>query len=114
MFVFFVCCCGYVFNNQGVYFAKNAKYSVDYCKNNANINNGKYCMLACRVLIGDITKGQKNCDPPLKADGHTRYETMVNDINNPTIFVATRDYCALPVYYIWFSLTKNNYNTVLV
>ena len=60
-------------------------------------------MLACRVLIGDIAKGTRNCEPPLKPDGHTRVETLVNDTNNPTIFVATRDYVALPVYYIWFS-----------
>ena len=93
-------------NKQGVYFAKNAQYSVKYCASNLNIKNGQYCMLACRVLIGDIAKGSKNCEPPLKSDGISRVETLVNDINNPTIFVTTRDYCALPVYYIWFKQRK--------
>ena len=87
---------------KGVYFAKNAKYSIDYCTSNADINNGLYCMVACRVLIGDIAQGKRNCDSPLKSDGNTRYETLVNDIKKPKIFVATRDYVALPVYYIWF------------
>ena len=68
-------------------------------------------MLACRVLIGDITKGEKNCDPPLKEDGYTRFETMVNDMDNPIIYVATRDYCALPVYYIWFNWMEDPTNT---
>ena len=63
-------------------------------------------MLACRVLIGDIAQGYTNCDPPLKSDGISRVETLVNDINNPQIFVSTRDYCALPVYYIWFKQRK--------
>ena len=63
-------------------------------------------MLACRVLIGDVAKGSTNCEPPLKSDGITRVETLVNDTINPTIFVSTRDYCALPVYYIWFKPRK--------
>ena len=59
-------------------------------------------MLACRVLIGEIAKGERNAQPPLKSDGHTRVETLVDNVYNPTIFVATRDFVALPVYYIWF------------
>ena len=68
-------------------------------------------MLACRVLIGDIAKGKRNCDPPLKSDGNTRVETLVNHINNPTIFVATRDYVALPCYYIWFGEVSSKTNS---
>ena len=74
------------------------------------VNNGKKCMMACRVLIGDIAKGEQNCEPPLKSDGHTRVETLVNNVQNPTIFVTTRDYCALPVYYIWFEKGKESDN----
>ena len=73
-----------------------------YCNNNRNINNGKYCMLVCRVLIGATAKGKPYGEPPLKSDRKTRVETLVDNIHNPSIFVATRDYCALPVYYIWF------------
>ena len=63
-------------------------------------------MLLCRVLIGDIAQGYRDCEPPLKSDGITRVETLVDDTNNPTIFVSTRDYCALPFYYIWFKERK--------
>ena len=94
-----------------MYFAKNARYSIDYCTANTNVNNGLYCMVACRVLIGDVAQGKKNSDPPLKSDGHTRVETLVDDTNNPKIFVATRDYVALPVYYIWFNKVSSKAKT---
>ena len=60
-------------------------------------------MLLCRVLIGDIANGGRNSNAPLKSDRLTQVETLVDNANNPTIFVTTRDYCALPVYKIWFS-----------
>ena len=63
-------------------------------------------MLLCRVLIGDIAVGKRDCGPPLKSDGITRVETLVDNTINPTIFVSTRDYCALPVYYIWFGIRR--------
>ena len=59
-------------------------------------------MLLCRVLIGTKAKGSQNCEAPLQSDGVTRVETLVNDVNDPTIFVSTRDDRALPIYYIWF------------
>ena len=103
LFCFFDFVCGFVKKQKkGVYFALNAECSINYCKS----NNGKYCMLACRVLIGETANGKEDCEAPLKADGHTRVETLVDDVQYPTIFVATRDYVALPVYYIWFHLSK--------
>ena len=105
---------------QGVYFAKEAKYSIVYCSKNMKIHNGMLCMLACRVIIGETSLGSPNCLPPLKSDGQTRVETLVNDVSDPTIFVSTRDYYALPVYYIWFdrkdaqafqnNVNNNHYN----
>ena len=47
--------------------------------------------------------GNKNLIiPPTKKDGITKYNTFVNNINNPNIFVITRDYTAIPKYKIWF------------
>ena len=40
---------------KGVYFAKNANYSHNYCK--VNINN-QYYMLVCRVIVGDYCIGK--------------------------------------------------------
>ena len=111
--IIYITLCDFTYS-KGVYFAKNAGYSVGYCKSNSNINNNRKCMLLCRVLIGDIAKGHSNGEPPLKLDGKTRVETLVNHTHDPTIFVSTRDYCALPVYYIWFDekrkITSTNIN----
>lgn len=88
---------------KGVYFAKDACTSLSYGNTDPKIRNGLRCMLLCRVLIGDTAKGSARCKPPLKSDGITQVETLVDNIDNPRIFVSTRDYVALPVYYIWYT-----------
>ena len=50
-----------------------------------------------------------NDDELFMNDKQTRYDSLVNDINNPTIFVINRDYqcCSLFYYFICFA-TKIN------
>ena len=63
-----------------------------------------YVVLYCRVITGDYTKGAQNMDEKhlYKSDGITQYDSLVDDINNPTIFVINRDYHALPTHIIVF------------
>ena len=43
-------------------------------------------------------------------DGQTRYDSLVNDINNRTIFVINRDYRAVPCFILLFTLQQNEWN----
>ncbi|KAK2832484.1 hypothetical protein Q7C36_015946 [Tachysurus vachellii] len=68
---------------QGSYFAKDAKYSNDYTD-----HCGERCMFACRVLVGQYTKGVSHYRrPPAKDAAGNLYDSCVNDVRNPTIYV---------------------------
>ena len=88
---------------QGVYFARDANYSRSYCQNDSGKNNNELSMLLCRVIVGEYTRGSYNLKKvPYKKDGLTQFETLVDDIKHPTIYVVTRDFMALPAYRIRF------------
>ena len=60
-------------------------------------------MLLCKVIVGDVTKGKYNLRKiPYKKDGVTQFETLVDNVKNPTVYVVTRDFMAVPKYKIWF------------
>ncbi|XP_027009755.2 protein mono-ADP-ribosyltransferase PARP12-like isoform X2 [Tachysurus fulvidraco] len=68
---------------QGSYFAKDANYSNDYTD-----HYGERCMFACRVLVGQYTKGVWHYRrPPAKDAAGNLYDSCVNDVRNPTIYV---------------------------
>ena len=59
----------------------------------------------CSVVTGDYAQGaRKFREPPLKdGNGPDHYDTVVNDMNEPTVFVVFRDSLAYPEYHIEFS-----------
>lgn len=60
-------------------------------------------MLACKVIVGEYCKGHSTAtSAPYKEDGITQYETMVDDENDPKIYVVSKDYHAIPKYIIQF------------
>ena len=78
---------------------KDASYSVSggYCGRDSS---GVYSILLCKVIVGDYTKGTRATKRiPLKTDG-SEYDTMVDNTNDPSIFVVWRDYHAVPVYLV--------------
>jgi len=86
---------------KGVYFAGDASMSRSYCDTS---NNGESFMFVCRVIVGDYCIGnQQMLAPPMKPDGKSQYDCLVNALVNPTIFVITRDYHAIPAFLIVFN-----------
>eukprot|EP01084_Bolivina_argentea_P283694 485960_1 len=86
---------------QGSYFAKNAKYSVNYA---APMSNGIRKMFMCKVICGKSTKGCKSYGLkswPKKKNG-LMYDSLVNDEKNPTIFVIHENYRCYPLFVIYF------------
>ena len=88
----------------GVYFAVNASYSAQdkYAKPHTD---GTRRMFVCNVIIGEYTKGTKKMKaaPELPSDTNKRYDTLVDDESNPTIYVAMKDGQAYPEYVITYT-----------
>ncbi|XP_052101663.1 protein mono-ADP-ribosyltransferase PARP14-like isoform X2 [Mytilus californianus] len=90
---------------NGVYFAVNPTYSAQahYARPDPNGNKRMYM---CKVLVGDFAKGQGGMKvPPPKpgaAGGHILYDSVVDNPQNPGIFVIFHDSQAYPEYLIVF------------
>lgn len=89
---------------HGTYFALNASYSAHptYSKPAAD---GTQLMFVVRVLTGIYTQGQSNMRvPPLRnsQNSHDRYDSVVDKMDNPNMFVVFHDNQAYPDYLITF------------
>ncbi|XP_063785327.1 zinc finger CCCH-type antiviral protein 1-like [Pseudophryne corroboree] len=70
---------------QGSYFARDASYSHNY---SVPTSSGKRTMFIARVLVGDYVTGDPNMKrPPLKPNRIQSYDSCVDNIYNPSIFV---------------------------
>ncbi|XP_053295537.1 poly(ADP-ribose) polymerase family member 14-related sequence 1 [Pleuronectes platessa] len=88
---------------NGTYFAVNANYSAQdtYSKPNPK---GEKCMYLCQVLTGDYALGQQNMiEPPVKINkAPQRYDSVVDRMANPSMFIIFHDVQAYPEYLITF------------
>ena len=90
---------------KGTYFARHSQYSSDPSYSSID-TGGIQHMFLCRVLVGEFHKGkpsllQPNLKPGSKFDV---YETTVNNIRNPTIFVTYQDNQAFPEFLVSFKM----------
>jgi len=84
---------------RGTYFARDAAYSVNngYCGRDAN---GVHSVLLCKVIVGEYTKGHSGITAiPRKPDG-SEFDSLVDNLQNPGIFVIWRDYHACPAFLV--------------
>ncbi|XP_053185151.1 protein mono-ADP-ribosyltransferase PARP14-like [Scomber japonicus] len=88
---------------SGTYFAVEASYSADDTYSKPNDQQEK-CMYLCRVLTGDYTLGaEEMIVPPTKgAVSVEKYDSLVDDMDEPSIFVIFHDTQAYPEYLITF------------
>lgn len=91
---------------RGIYFAKNASDSKYYAK--PSEHHHRYMFLA-RVLVGTYTAGARSyCRPPPKyyVDPESDlYDSCVNNVKNPTVFVTFDNDQCYPEYIIkYFTL----------
>ena len=101
LFILFSLQIGVAFG-KGVYFARDASMSVGYAQ--PDRSTGLRYMYYARVAVGEYTNGaQGMLVPPNKGNiGNDSYDSVVNDINNPTIFVLFYDNQYYPEYLITF------------
>ena len=86
---------------KGVYFARNASYSHSYSFPDANSQRHMYY---AQVLTGEYTPGNFTMlAPPAKnpqVDANVLFDSTVNDVSFPTIFVVYLDSQCYPAYLI--------------
>ncbi|XP_041371316.1 protein mono-ADP-ribosyltransferase PARP15-like [Gigantopelta aegis] len=89
---------------QGVYFATKSSYSINDRFAVRDADGYKYVYQAS-VLTGEFTLGNPDFKvPPVKPNSasHIRYESVVDNPNNPSMFVIFHDTQAYPQYLITF------------
>ena len=91
------------FFGKGVYFARDASYSAYplYCQPD---KHGVQSIFLCRVVVGQYCQGVRDGLTPDVRD-HARnllFDSTVNDVANPEIFVTYHDAQAYPEYLIKF------------
>lgn len=89
---------------NGVYFALEASYSARSTYSPPDANGCRYMYLT-KVLVGEYTVGRQGLiTPPPKnlADPTDTYDTVVDQIPNPLIFVVFYDWQCYPEYLITF------------
>ncbi|CAB4040614.1 poly [ADP-ribose] polymerase 14-like, partial [Paramuricea clavata] len=85
---------------NGVYFARDASYSIKFTKPQHFGTRRK--MYMAKVLVGEYTKGVSGMKaPPTKSDPNNpglRYDSVVNDIRNPRMYIIFQDNQYYPEY----------------
>ncbi|XP_021378228.1 poly [ADP-ribose] polymerase 15-like [Mizuhopecten yessoensis] len=89
-------------HGDGVYFACNSEYSARDTYSPIN-PAGQKKMYRCRVLAGDFTQGRGGMRVPPAKKGHILYDSVVDDTNNPNMFIIFNDTQAYPEYLITFT-----------
>jgi hypothetical protein len=87
---------------DGTYFARDASYSnAGYAR---KLQNGQKQMLLVDVLVGRSEKGEKGMKMTslIPGEQHIRYNSFVNDVSDPSIFVVQHSNHAYPAYLITY------------
>ncbi len=85
---------------RGAYFAENASYSSGY----ASSGNARY-MFYAKVLVGNYTKGDSSMmrPPNLPGSQFELYDSTVNDVSKPSIYVVYDKTQCYPQHLILYS-----------
>ena len=86
---------------KGVYFARDASYSSSPTYSKPNSSKVQH-MFACRVVVGEYCLGKNDALAPDARKGHQLYDSTVNDVASPGIYVTYHDAQAYPEYLIKF------------
>lgn len=86
---------------DGTYFARDARYSNDYAR---RLPSGQKQMILCDVLVGQSAKGAKAMKmcPVVPNEKYKRYNSLVNSVDEPSIFVIQHSNQAYPSYLLTY------------
>jgi poly [ADP-ribose] polymerase 10/14/15 len=88
---------------KGVYFARDSAYSCHKAYSSED-EHGIQHMLVCQVVVGDWDKGENEQLVPDSKPGNPfeLYDTTVDNVTNPSIFVVYHDSQCYPSYLVSF------------
>lgn len=86
---------------KGCYFALNASYSMSTTYSTPNAD-GLQHIFACRVVVGEYCKGREGLLAPPSRSGDINFDSTVDDVRQPQIFVTYNDAQAYPEYLVQF------------
>ena len=89
-------------HGQGVYFAVNASYSASPTYSPVDPQTRNRYIYSCLVLTGDYTAGNSSMRVPPAKKGAILYDTLVDNITNPQMFITFNDSQAYPEYLVVF------------
>lgn len=97
---------------KGSYFARDADYSHRYCK---HADSGQYAMFVARVLVGDFIHGSSSyLRPPAKSSSQSSfYDSCVDSMSNPSIFVIFEKHQIYPEYLIRYTEKPANLRSMM-
>jgi len=98
-----------VFYGDGVYFAQRFSYSAQYIYSRPDQQGFKHIFQSL-VLIGHYTVGRQGLrEPPVRdTNNDLLFDSVTDNVDNPTMFVVFKDNQAYPEYLIRF---KTNIDT---
>ncbi|XP_041852620.1 protein mono-ADP-ribosyltransferase PARP12 isoform X2 [Melanotaenia boesemani] len=83
---------------KGSYFARDASYSDRYSRAGGSLNK---IMFVALVLVGEYTKGSSSyVRPPSKGNSRTFYDSCVDNVSDPSIYVVFEKQQIYPEYLI--------------
>ena len=86
---------------KGVYFARDARKSITFSPPDAN---GVQHVFLVRAVVGEFCKGEKDALTPALRRENQLYDSTVDDVDNPSIFVTYNDSQVYPDILIKFTL----------
>lgn len=86
------------------YFSTELAYSQRFCDKRGGGTDGSKVAILARVLVGRYCKGAStDVEPPLLfAESGLRYDSTVDNEDNPRIFAVFRDFQACPLFLVEF------------
>ncbi|XP_018424919.1 PREDICTED: poly [ADP-ribose] polymerase 12-like [Nanorana parkeri] len=96
---------------QGSYYARDASYSHNY---SPPTSKGRRTMFVARVLVGDFVVGDSKMQrPPQKSNDTKSYDSCVNNIRNPSVFVVFEKNQIYPEYILEYKEKRTSFCIIL-
>ena len=86
---------------KGVYFARDSSYSAHPTYSRPD-SSGFQHMFLCRVVVGEYCQGARDALTPSVRSGNMLYDSTVDNVSSPSMYITYHDSQAYPEYLVKF------------